>query len=72
MANAAVTASPFTHLYSVRAKGLPSTPRIDLPDETNARISFTYGFPDPGSLPGSAVAEATARALAHSTEKALQ
>jgi 2-aminoadipate transaminase len=72
MANAAITGSPFTELYSIRAKGLPSKPRIDMTDEINARISFTYGFPDPGSLPGSAVAEATARALAHSKEKALQ
>lgn len=72
MAKAATTASPFSDLYSVRAKGLPSKPRMEMSDEINAKISFTYGFPDPGSLPGSAVAEATARALEHATEKALQ
>ncbi len=63
-------ASRFSTLYSRKAQGVPDKPRMT--GGAPPKISFIYGFPDPGSLPGAQVAEATARAMDHSAEKALQ
>jgi 2-aminoadipate transaminase len=64
--------SRFSTLYSRKAQGLPDAPRMAAGKGAPPKISFIYGFPDPSSLPGKAVAEATARAMEHSAEKALQ
>lgn len=68
----AESTSRFASLYSQRASALPSAPRMAAVKGRPPRVSFTYGFPDPESLPGSQVAEATARAMEHSARKALQ
>ena len=68
----AESTSRFASLYSRRASALPSAPRMAAVKGRPPRISFTYGFPDPESLPGSQVAEATVRAMEHSAKKALQ
>lgn len=69
---ASAPTSRFATLYSSRARALPDAPRMAGNKGTPPRISFIYGFPDAGSLPGQQVAEATARAMEHSAEKALQ
>jgi hypothetical protein len=51
-------------LLSRRAIGLPAKPLLDNTGDMASRISFSQGFPDPGSLPTVAVAEATAAAMA--------
>lgn len=68
----AESTSRFASLYSRRASALPSAPRMASVKGTPPRVSFTYGFPDPDSLPGSQVADATARAMEHSAKQALQ
>ena len=64
--------SRFSTLYSRKAQGVPDAPRMTTGKGPAPKISFIYGFPDPGSLPGTQVAEATARAMEHSADKALQ
>ncbi|HEV2527257.1 MAG TPA: PLP-dependent aminotransferase family protein [Thermomicrobiales bacterium] len=64
--------SRFSTLYSRKAQGVPDAPRMTAGKGPAPKISFIYGFPDPGSLPGTQVAEATARAMEHNAEKALQ
>ena len=64
--------SRFSTLYSRKAQALPDAPRMAAAKGTPPRISFIYGFPDAASLPGQQVAEATARAMGHSADKALQ
>ena len=49
-------------LLSVRGRDLPA-PRIGDPRQSAGYISFSFGFPDPGSLPGEGVIAATERAL---------
>ncbi|MBA2754161.1 MAG: PLP-dependent aminotransferase family protein [Chloroflexota bacterium] len=61
-----------TGLLSRRAKDLPSKPRLDVAPRGKDHVSLVYGFPDPGSLPAGAVAEATTRVLERAGEKALQ
>src|SRR5918999_2153254 len=58
-------------LLSVRGKDLPA-PRIGDPREAAAYISFSFGFPDPGTLPVEEVIAATARALEKDGRWALQ
>ena len=64
--------SRFSTLYSRKAQALPDAPRMAGNTGAPPRISFIYGFPDAASLPGKAVAEATARAMERSADKALQ
>jgi 2-aminoadipate transaminase len=59
-------------LLSKRASDLPARPRLDDPENQFKRISFVYGFPDADSLPSSAVANATVRALEARGHEALQ
>lgn len=57
----ASTTSPLEELFSTRARALAGASlRVG---EVGPGISFTYGLPDPGSLPSAAIVEATARAL---------
>ena len=73
MVQAAVASSPsWSTLLSKRASDLPARPRLDDPENQVKRISFTYGFPDSESLPSSAVAAATVRALEERGHEALQ
>jgi 2-aminoadipate transaminase len=73
MAQAALTSSPtWSALLSKRASDLPARPRLDDPENQFKRISFVYGFPDGDSLPSSAVANATVRALEERGHEALQ
>jgi 2-aminoadipate transaminase len=58
-------------LLSKRARDLPAKPRLDV-GPGGSRISFVYGFPDPGSLPASEVADATRAVMERAGEKALQ
>lgn len=58
-------------LLSRRGKDLPP-PRIGDPSQAANLISFTFGFPDPASLPVQQVIEATARALEKDGKWALQ
>ncbi len=58
-------------LLSQRARDLPTKPRLDV-GPGGPRISFVYGFPDPGSLPASEVAESTRAVMERAGEKALQ
>ncbi len=71
MAQVAERSSRFQSLLSKRAADLPSKPRLDATQAAN-QISFTYGFPDPASLPADQVAEATVRALKERGHEALQ
>jgi 2-aminoadipate transaminase len=66
------TSSALGGLWSRRAIGLPESPRLDNTDDVASRISFVYGFPDPGSLPATQVAAATDRALTKNGRWALQ
>ncbi len=59
------------HLLSQRARDLPTKPRLDV-GPGGPRISFVYGFPDPGSLPAEEVAKATTSVLERAGDKALQ
>lgn len=59
-------------LLSRRAVDLPAKSRLDSTEDAATRISFTYGFPDPASLPADAVARATTRALERNGRWALQ
>ena len=74
MVQARSVASPPTlqGLLSRRAADLPVRSRLDNIEDVTSRISFIYGFPDPGSLPAAEVAAATARTLARNGRWALQ
>lgn len=65
------TTPDLSGLLSQRAKDLPTKPRLDT-SGGGPRIAFAYGFPDPGSLPATEVAEATTRVLDRAGDKALQ
>ncbi len=71
MSQVADRSTRLQHLLSKRAADLPSKPRLDATQAAN-HISFTYGFPDPTSLPSDQVAEATVRALKARGHEALQ
>ncbi len=51
MAQARSVASPpiLQALFSRRAADLAAKPRLDNIEDVASRISFVYGFPDPGS-----------------------
>ncbi len=74
MAQARPVASPpsLQGLLSRRAADLPARSRLDNAEDLASRISFIYGFPDPGSLPATEVAAAAARALERNGQWALQ
>lgn len=73
MSSATVTSSSpdLRGLLSQRARDLPAKPRLDV-GPGGPRISFVYGFPDPGSLPATEVAQATTTVLERAGDKALQ
>lgn len=71
MAQVAERSTRIQALLSKRAADLPSKPRLDATQAANL-ISFTYGFPDPASLPADEVAAATVRALSARGHEALQ
>ncbi len=58
-------------LFSRRAAHLPERPLLESAAPVD-RISFTFGFPDPASLPAQQVADATVRVLAAQGDQALQ
>jgi 2-aminoadipate transaminase len=58
-------------LFSRRAAHLPERPLLESAAPVD-RISFTFGFPDPASLPAQQVADATVRVLAAQGDRALQ
>ncbi|MGH2560448.1 MAG: aminotransferase class I/II-fold pyridoxal phosphate-dependent enzyme, partial [Thermomicrobiales bacterium] len=58
-------------LLSTRGKDLPA-PRIGDPRSAANLISFSFGFPDPASLPAQQVAAATTRAMEKDGQWALQ
>ena len=62
----------FENLYSRRAQSVTPAPLLQGMDRAGERISFVFGFPDPGSLPADEVAAATTRALAERGRSALQ
>lgn len=59
-------------LLSRRAADLSATPRLSRTKDAASRISFTYGFPDPPSLPTAEVAAAATRSLERDGQWALQ
>lgn len=73
MSSATITSSSpdLRGLLSQRARDLPAKPRLDV-GPGGPRISFVYGFPDPGSLPATEVAQATTTVLERAGDKALQ
>jgi 2-aminoadipate transaminase len=58
-------------LLSTRGRDLPA-PRIGDPAAGVDIVSFVFGFPDPGSLPASTIAESTVSAMQREGELALQ
>lgn len=66
------TTPDFRALFSRRATGLPADPLLDSTEDVVNRISFTFGFPDPASLPAADVAAATVRAMERNGQWALQ
>ena len=60
------------HLLSRRGAAVPPKPLLTRGDREPGRITFTFGFPDPASLPAGQVAESTVRVLATDGESALQ
>ncbi|CAA9551992.1 MAG: Transcriptional regulator, GntR family domain / Aspartate aminotransferase [uncultured Thermomicrobiales bacterium] len=73
MAEATAASAPdLAGLLSRRARDLPSTPRMATDGKSAERIAFSYGFPDPASLPASDVAAATTAVLARAGDRALQ
>lgn len=69
---APAVASPLDALLSQRARQVKATPLLQNMDKAGDRITFTFGFPDPASLPAAEVAAATAKALASKGRTALQ
>jgi 2-aminoadipate transaminase len=59
-------------LFSRRARQVKSTPLLQNMDQAGECISFTFGFPDPASLPAAEVAAATNKALSTRGRTALQ
>jgi 2-aminoadipate transaminase len=59
-------------LLSQRAADLAAKPRLGRVEDAASRISFTFGFPDPASLPAESVEAATGRALRREGRWALQ
>ena len=73
MVQAATVAStsPLDDLLSIRGRDLPN-PRTGDPRLAADLVSFVFGYPDASSLPASAIAEATVRAMQNDGEWALQ
>ena len=69
---AQVQESRLESLFSDQAKALPAGAPQGFSAANADRISFTGGFPDPGSLPAQRIAEATARAMEKNGKWALQ
>lgn len=65
-------AADLSALLSQRARNLPGTPQMVNDGKAVERISFSYGFPDPASLPADEVAAATTSILARAGDRALQ
>jgi 2-aminoadipate transaminase len=59
-------------LYSQRARQVEAKPLVQGVDSVGQRISFTFGFPDPASLPAAAVSATTTRVLETRGRSALQ
>ncbi len=59
-------------LLSRRARQVSGAPLLQGMDAADQRISFVFGFPDPGSLPAAEVAAATSSALTARGRQALQ
>lgn len=59
-------------LFSQRALQVDPQPLVGGMDDVEGKLSFTFGFPDPASLPASEIAEATTRVLASRGRAALQ
>jgi 2-aminoadipate transaminase len=59
-------------LFSRRARQVETRPLVQGMDRLGQRISFTFGFPDPASLPAAEVAATTTRVLAARGRSALQ
>ncbi|MDP9364563.1 MAG: PLP-dependent aminotransferase family protein [Chloroflexota bacterium] len=59
-------------LLSQRAADLAAKPRLGRVEDAASRISFTFGFPDPASLPAESVEAAAGRALRREGRWALQ
>ena len=59
-------------LLSRRARHAGTEPLLQGMDRVGQRISFSFGFPDPASLPADEVAAATAHILAERGQAALQ
>ncbi len=59
-------------LFSQRALTVNPSPLLQGMDDVGEKISFTFGFPDPASLPASEIAEVTTRVLAERGSAALQ
>ena len=51
-------------LFSQRALTVDPAPLLQGMDDVGEKISFTFGFPDPASLPASEIAEVTTRVMA--------
>ena len=73
MAQSVTVASPsqLENLLSTRGRDLPQ-PRIGDPRMAADLVSFVFGYPDSSSLPASAIAESTVRAMQNEGEWALQ
>src|SRR5690606_36554845 len=59
-------------LFSQRALTVNPSPLLQGMDDVGEKISFTFGFPDPASLPASEIAEVTTRVMAERGSAALQ
>jgi 2-aminoadipate transaminase len=59
-------------LLSRRAREVGSGPLLQGMDHVGQRISFSFGFPDPASLPADEIASVTTRVLAERGRAALQ
>lgn len=59
-------------LFSQRALTVTPAPLLQGMDSVGEKISFTFGFPDPASLPASEVAAVTTQVLAERGKAALQ
>ena len=74
MVQARSPASPLdlSGLLSQRAADVAAKPRLGSIADAASRISFTFGFPDPASLPAESVEAAATRALRGNGQWALQ
>jgi len=59
-------------LLSRRAQNVGTQPLLQSMDRVGERISFSFGFPDPASLPADEVAAVTSRVLGERGHAALQ